>query len=253
MVKLVTGSGRPKASLSQHAYLTIRDAILRGDYPLGAALSRRKLAVKLGMSILPVSEALQRLSSEGLVVSWPRVGTIVKIPTPQEIRGSFVIREALECQAARLFAEKAPPARRTELREMADDLDKQWTNVNTTQVDIRERMLEIRKRHMQLHMDIAEASGVPALVQAIERNNVLVFATMYDSLLGYLYEPSDWHLQLMDALVGNDPDRAEVAMRHHVRLGLEDLLERLEPYLHWDQSKLLSLREKKPVGAGRQK
>lgn len=253
MPKIITASTRPKASLSQHAYVTIRDAILRGDYSLGAPLSRRKLATKLGMSILPVSEALQRLSSEGLVVSWPRVGTIVKIPTPQEIRGSFVVREALECQAARLFAEKATPQQRAELQQLADDLDAKWATVNASQPDIRERMLEIRKLHMRLHMQIAEGTGVPALCQAIDRNNVLVFATMYDSLLGYMYEPSDWHRQLMDTLVSGDSEKAEAAMRNHVRLGLDDLLERLEPYLHWDKSKLLSLREKKVVGAAKQK
>ena len=88
-------------SLSEHAYLLIRERILKGEIPLGGALSRRKLASELGVSLLPVAEALQRLENEGLVESQPRVGTRVCLPTAQDIRDRYEIREALESQAAR--------------------------------------------------------------------------------------------------------------------------------------------------------
>src|SRR5579875_1457894 len=93
-------------SLAKRAYSDIRNAILRGDLPLGCPISRRNLARDLGMSVVPISDALQRLESEGLVESWPRVGTRVKVPTAQDIRGYYVVREALESQSARLFAQK---------------------------------------------------------------------------------------------------------------------------------------------------
>src|SRR5437016_3225497 len=102
-------------SLSNRAYVSIRDGILRGLFPMGTSLSRRKLAAQLGMSPLPISEALRQLESEGLVESRPRVGTRVRVPTPQDLRDRYIIREALECQSARLFAEKASAAERSEL------------------------------------------------------------------------------------------------------------------------------------------
>ena len=71
------------------------------------------------MSTLPVTEALQRLQNEALVVTVPRVGTMVRIPTPQDIRGFYTVREALESQAARLFAEKARPLESRELLQLA--------------------------------------------------------------------------------------------------------------------------------------
>jgi DNA-binding GntR family transcriptional regulator len=83
------------------------ERILRGRFGLGAAISRRQLAVELGMSIVPVSEAFQRLAQEGLIESRPQVGTRIRIPTEANIRDRFVIREALESQSARLFAELA--------------------------------------------------------------------------------------------------------------------------------------------------
>src|SRR5262245_9528090 len=96
-------------SLAQQAYERIRASILRGDLPLGCLLSRRNLADQLGMSFLPVTDALQRLELDGLVESRPRVGTWVRVPTEQDIRGHYVVREALETQSARLYSEKASP------------------------------------------------------------------------------------------------------------------------------------------------
>src|SRR3569833_2933672 len=96
-------------SLSSRAYSEIRSAILSGELALGSPISRRNLARDLGMSVVPVSDALQRLETEGLVESWPRVGTRVRIPTAQDIRGHYVVREALESQSARLFSQKATP------------------------------------------------------------------------------------------------------------------------------------------------
>jgi DNA-binding GntR family transcriptional regulator len=121
---------------------------------------------------------------------------------------------------------------------MATNLDRRWAEITRREGDVRERLLEVRKLHMRFHMQVAEASGYPALCQAIEKNQVLVFATLYDALLGDQTEPAHWHGALMEALARRNPDTAEAAMRHHVREGLDMLLERLEPYLTWDRSKL---------------
>src|SRR3954451_19505174 len=110
-------------SLSEHAYQLIREKILRGKYPLGAALSRRQLAKELRMSFLPISEALQHLEIDGLVESRPRVGTRVRIPTLQGIRERYVLREALESQAARLFAQTTDENSNTEICNMGRQLD----------------------------------------------------------------------------------------------------------------------------------
>src|SRR5579872_1554206 len=111
------------ASLSARAYQIILRRILRGMVPIGGELSRRKLAVELGMSILPVSEALQRLQNEGIVETQPRVGTRVRVPTEDDVRERYEIREALESQTARLFCRASTPEDHTELLGMADHVD----------------------------------------------------------------------------------------------------------------------------------
>src|SRR5665213_991976 len=113
-IKHMRGSA-PSKSLSGEAYSNVRQRILRGELKLGQVISRRTLASEMGMSFLPVSDALLRLEVEGLLESRPRAGTRVRIPTPQDVEGHYVVREALEMQAARLFAERATPEERTDL------------------------------------------------------------------------------------------------------------------------------------------
>ena len=100
-------------TLSSEAYESVRRRILQGELPLGEAVSRRRIAAELGMSFLPVSEALMRLELEGLLESRPRAGTRVRIPSRDDVQGHYIVREALEAQAARLFAKLATPRERT--------------------------------------------------------------------------------------------------------------------------------------------
>src|SRR3989442_1709258 len=162
------------ASLPEQAYYTIRDLILRGKLPLGAALSRRRLAAELGMSLLPISEAIQQLENDGLLESKPQVGTRVRIPTEQDVRDRFIIREALEGQAARLFAERASLQQRQELRLMADPLR---TRLGPPGADNADGgcAFAVPSYPSQFHMGIAEYSGAAGLRERIRKNNVLVF------------------------------------------------------------------------------
>src|SRR5437762_1770359 len=111
------------ASLAAGAYEFVKQRILRGELPMGQVISRRKIAAELGMSFLPVSEALLRLEFEGLLESRPRAGTRVRIPSREDVRGHYVVREALEVQAAMLFAAVATAEDRVELMKLAERVD----------------------------------------------------------------------------------------------------------------------------------
>ena len=109
-----------QSSLASEAYSVVRQRILTGAIGLGQVISRRKLAAELRMSFLPVSEALLRLEVEGLLESRPRAGTRVRIPSAEDVQGHYVVREALEVQAALRFATFATPRERFELKKLAN-------------------------------------------------------------------------------------------------------------------------------------
>ena len=86
----------------EEAYLYLRESILSGDLPGGTRLDIARVATHLGMSRMPVREALRQLASEGLVVIRPNRGVAVTQLTPEDVLEIFEMRAALEGLAARL-------------------------------------------------------------------------------------------------------------------------------------------------------
>jgi DNA-binding GntR family transcriptional regulator len=206
------------SSLASEAYEVVRQRILRGELAIGQSLSRRKLAGELGMSFLPVSEALLRLEFEGLLESRPRAGTRVRIPSPEDVRGHFIVREALEVQAAMLFAGAATKQERTELRELA-------ARVDAMSISDPAHYLPT---HEELHRRIAEGARCPALSAAIEKTHAL--ASTWFCVTRPPYEPTRRHQDLIDVLVTGGSEDAARAMRNHVQHGLANTMKRLKPY-----------------------
>jgi GntR family transcriptional regulator, rspAB operon transcriptional repressor len=216
----------PQTSLSEQAYLMIRESILRGRVLPGAVFSRRKLAEEFGMSFLPVSEALQKLENDGLVESRPRAGTRVRIPTIEEIRGRYVVREALEAQSARLCCERAKFEERLELQRMAEQLDTLYAHAETGDADLQ---YVVHTHHMELHMRIARYARCQELTEAIERNHVLIYNWFYDVAAQRRSLPPDFHASLVKVVTGTNVLAADEAMRQHVQYGLPDIVEKIAP------------------------
>lgn len=224
-------------SLSDRAYQQIREEILKGALSIGDILSRRRLAEQLNMSFLPITEALRRLETEGLVESRPRIGTRVRVPSEQDIRDSNVIREALESQAARLCAQRITPEEKKQLRTSAQHLDELQKMCAQEPTDS-QFMFSVHTYHMQFHMRIAELARCPGLCKAIEKEQVLIFNWLYDVAAQRRSQPQQFHSTLADALCSGDPLRADEAMRAHVRYGLDQVLEKLASHDHTDSWRL---------------
>lgn len=215
--------GPEPPSLAARAYLEIRNKILKGDLPIGMALSRRQLATELDISVPPVTEALLRLESEGLLESRPRVGTRVRVPSRQDVEDRSLVREALETQAARLFAERAPASEKAGLRRRGRELDRLYAKCETDAVD-REFLFSVNSCHLGFHLSIADGARCPALRHAIEKEQVLIFYWLYDTAVQRRNLASDYHARLAEALGSGTPAQADAAMRHHIRHGLEEVL-----------------------------
>ena len=216
-------TAREVHTLAQKAYRLVRKRVLKGEYPPGAALSRRRLAAEFGMSLLPVAEALQRLVNEGLLESRPRVGTRVRTPDRDEIRDRYTLREALESQSARLFAEKATARERSEILRAARHLDKLYATENGPSVKPEHR-LAVRLQHVKFHLRVAEVGGCLLLRQAIEREQDLLFSWLSDSAAQAHPLPTNYHSELAEALCSGDVSQADEAIRAHIRYALSELL-----------------------------
>src|SRR5215813_13104347 len=194
------------ASLATEAYEFVKHRILRGELPMGQVISRRKIAAELGMSFLPVSEALLRLEFEGLLESRPRAGTRVRIPSREDVRGHYIVREALEVQAAMLFAAVATAEDRIEVQRLAARVDG---------LSESEQSLYL-PAHEKLHRRIAEGARCPALSIAIEKTHALASTWFCTARQNPDATPVRRHQDLAEVLISGTPDEAAHAMREHV-------------------------------------
>ena len=88
----------------------LRSRILSGHFPVGHRLKTSEIAHLLGVSRMPVRDALQVLHSEGLVILRPNRGAVVASLTTNDIVDHFEMRAVLEGLAARVACKKPSDA-----------------------------------------------------------------------------------------------------------------------------------------------
>jgi DNA-binding GntR family transcriptional regulator len=206
------------AHLSQETYRQLRDAIVRGEIRPNERLVETELAERLQMSRTPVREGLQRLASEGLIVSRRR-GWVVREHSAAEIREIYEARTALEGYAARLAAERGSDAQIAEIRKLHDEGDEDISP------SAREHLVDVNDA---FHESIAAAAGNETLTEMIRRSRKHFFNYRVAELYTEQEAASSvaGHGEIVDALVRRDGAAAEDAMRRHVAEALVSTLAR---------------------------
>jgi DNA-binding GntR family transcriptional regulator len=85
-------------------YQQLLTRIQKGQLKPGDYLREQVIAEELGVSRTPVREALRRLESDGLVISEPRFGMVIRDLSYAEVIELYEIREVLERTAAQMSA-----------------------------------------------------------------------------------------------------------------------------------------------------
>src|ERR1700761_5059706 len=111
-------------SKSREVFERLRNAVWSGDLEPGAALREAVLAKQLGVSQVPVREALLQLEHLGLVVRVPDRGTTVTRLTRTEIVQMMDVRRHLEVFAFQLAASRGDAKIVTELRTHLENMER---------------------------------------------------------------------------------------------------------------------------------
>src|SRR3954452_8730831 len=114
---------REPVSLAEQAYRKLRDRLIMLDIRPGDPINDGQLAAELGVGRTPVREALRRLETDHLVVSYPRRGTFATIVDITELAAISELRQLLEPLAARKAARNAGRVLRQELEAVARTIE----------------------------------------------------------------------------------------------------------------------------------
>src|SRR5579871_2624006 len=190
-----------QGTLGRRAYLALREQILEGRLQPGQRLSLRTVAQELGMSMAPVGEAFRELAHDGLIETESGWGTRVRKLDLETLRNQHILRTALECEAIRHCAERASEAQIAELDSIAEELDRR--------VESHAEPSKVFELDSQLHLRIAQLSGVSSLVEAIQANQLVRLLGRGSVIAHDTPRPCRDHKRLVDAIRTRDPDAAE--------------------------------------------
>jgi DNA-binding GntR family transcriptional regulator len=200
------------------AHAAIRQLIVSLELRPGSVLDERSLMERLGMGRTPVREALRRLAQERLVEVYPRRGMFVTSVEIRDLASLSEVRGVLEAQAARLAAERATEADRTELAALVAEIDAGCARDERELMALDER----------IHRAIYRCAHNPFLEATLEEYYVLALR-IWHVALDYARElraAVREHRGLLEAVREGVADRAEELMRAHVR-GFEQSIRRV--------------------------
>lgn len=232
---------------AQRAYHHIRDKLLSGELTPGTQLVNRALAKEIGVSAIPVREAISRLASEGLVAHVSGAGAYVRRAERQELIELYGLREALESYAAAEAARCVSEAELADLEAICDDWQKAAGELRAGRRSCATRP--------QLARWLDNDERFHALLIAAARNRWLSKAIADLRLLTQVFSPlrrepglltpdvadETWrtHRDLIEALRRRDAEGARRHMTQQIRAGLRHILE------HFDRQRQRA-REQRP-------
>ena len=202
----------------------LADAIMAGELAPGARISEHALAASLGVSRGPLREAIRRLEGRKLVERTTNIGVRVASLSLQGLSDLLTVREALEGIACRLACERMSDADVDGLAALLEE--------HGAQDGVREGTAYVQgTRDYDFHFRIVTASGNQQLMHMLTEE-------LYDLLRLYRFRSStsagragralEEHRAVVAALRSRDPDRAEAAMRAHVRAARENAIAQME-------------------------
>ena len=198
---------RGRRTIQEIVARALRDAIVSGRLKGGERLHQDGIASKLGVSRMPVREALRQLESEGLVVFTPHRRVSVAALSADELREIYEIRIALELLALALAMPRLSAQDFAKLTVLLDQMDRvtdpgRWLALNRT-----------------FHGILYRASGRARLCALIDslRGNVERYLRIYVSAGEHRAHAQIEHRRILRACRRRQSVEAGKALRHHLR------------------------------------
>lgn len=193
-----------------YVYSSLREDILRCVLAPGQRLVIEEVAGRLGVSPIPVREALRLLQSEGLIETVPHVGAVVTPITPVSVVETFAVLEGLELVSTRLAAQRLAAHDHAALVARLDDMDAAlkagdiaaWGDANTA-----------------FHGAIVRLTGLPLLVEmtgrALGRWDRIRRFFAADVLAHRVPQSQAEHREIVAAMAAGDTAALETLVKRH--------------------------------------
>ncbi|MBU3261579.1 GntR family transcriptional regulator [Roseovarius sp. PS-C2] len=203
-------------SLQQQIYDNLRNDIMTGVFRPGETLSSRSLATELGVSAMPVREALTRLTTEGALELTTSRTLRLRLLTPEDFDEITAIRTDLEGMAAERAAEQITADSLSRIGKLNDDLTAAADSGDA------DRYL---KANATYHAEIYKMSGWPLLLSMIERLWLIVGPSIRTCVpdRDHMATSQGFHDAVMTALTKGDAKAVRAAIVDDIQTAAHDI------------------------------
>jgi len=207
-------------SLSDQAFEVVRERILSTQIPPLAPIRQELLAEELGISKIPLREALSRLEEQGLLSSHPNRGFFVPPLTSTEAEEVFALRLKIEPEAAAqacLIACEAGQERARAAFEAWEQADHGDPNASV-------------RCNRAFHLALVTPGGRQITAQLVERLQVLAerYVRKHLEPVGREARAANEHLGILQAWLQRDAALVDQLLSTHILSTLHDLRAQLE-------------------------
>jgi DNA-binding GntR family transcriptional regulator len=207
-------------SAVEEAVALIRQALVSGRFAPGARLKVAEVSRELGISTMPVREALRLLEGEGILRILPNRGAVVRPVDGEFLEHLYEVRTALAELALRRAIPRLTLTKLRLLESICDDHE---------HAVARDDLVAALTTGRRLHVEIFAIAGNDHARRIFERDWELVQALRlkFGYLPGRMTQIAEEQRMLVRALRDGDLTAATNILRMHNQAGLEDLLARL--------------------------
>lgn len=199
--------------IAPQVYAALRQRIVDNRLPPGASLSESVLSARLAVSRTPLRAALQQLANEGLIQTWPQVGSVVAPLAADRLEEAVLMRSALEEATVRRLAEKGVAASAFEECLAAQE-----------RPAARDDYAAFFREDEAFHERLAQLAGMPnawRIVHSIKGHVDRQRFRMMSGIRMRSMRAFEDHRTIVARIVAGDADGAVLAMRAHVHSVLE--------------------------------
>jgi DNA-binding GntR family transcriptional regulator len=213
--------GRSTMTLVAYASEHLREAIMAGDLAPGQRILLDGVAQELGISPIPLREALRTLATEGIVVPLPHRGYTVAPLAVEDLEETYRLRLLLEPLAVRLAVPRLTEADLRSLSEELDLLDRAFREGHWP---------DHRTHHRAFHFGIYARCDSAWLVRFAEMlwMNSERYQRMTTRIAGELEQRNKEHRRILTACRKGEAERAGKLMHDHLSRAEASLREFLE-------------------------
>ncbi len=216
---------RPRPTLKDEVAAYIRERILAGESLPGSKIDLDEISEVMGVSKLPVREALIQLESEGMIESRKHRGSYVAMTTPDDVRDHYHIY-GLVCGLA---------ATRAATSMSEQDLDRLESICERMEASDDPAVLQ--DLNVQFHRQVNRAGSSSRLLAVLRYLANSLPVRFYEFAQGWSHDANRHHREILGHLRVRDGQAAGRAMSEHTRLGSEYAVKLLEERGFWSTPK----------------